>query len=92
MIEDALYEHPAVAEAIALGVPDAYRGQAPVAFVTVRAGETRTGEELRAFLRDKLSPVELPARIEIRTSLPKTAVGKLSRKELLAEAIGSSSV
>jgi long-chain acyl-CoA synthetase len=92
MIEDALYEHPAVAEAIALGVPDAYRGQAPIAFVTLRAGETRTGEELRAFLRDKLSPIELPARIEIRASLPKTAVGKLSRKELIAEAIGSSSV
>jgi long-chain acyl-CoA synthetase len=92
MIEDALYEHPAVAEAIALGVPDAYRGQAPVAFVTLRAGETRTGEELRAFLRDRLSPIELPTRIEIRTSLPKTAVGKLSRKELIAEAIGSSAV
>lgn len=91
MIEDALYEHPAVAEAIALGVPDPYRGQTPVAFVTLRAGETRTGEELRAFLRDKLSPIELPARIEIRTSLPKTAIGKLSRKELIEEAIASSS-
>ena len=92
MIEDALYEHPAVAEAIALGIPDPYRGQAPVAFVTLRPGETRTGEELRAFLRDKLSAVEVPTRIEIRTSLPKTAIGKLSRKELIGEAIASSSV
>jgi long-chain acyl-CoA synthetase len=90
VIEDALYEHPAVAEAVALGVPDAYRGQAPIAFVTLRAGETRTGDELRNFLRDKLSPIELPSRVEIRSSLPKTAIGKLSRKELLEEAIASS--
>jgi long-chain acyl-CoA synthetase len=91
MIEDALYEHPAVAEAIVIGVPDAYRGQAPLAFVTLRAGEVRTGDELRDFLRDKVSAIELPVRVEIRTSLPKTAIGKLSRKELVAEAVGSSS-
>jgi long-chain acyl-CoA synthetase len=89
VIEDALYEHPAVAEAIALGIPDSYRGQTPVAFVTLRAGEFRTGEELREFLRDRLSPIELPARVEIRTSLPKTMIGKLSRKELVAEAVAS---
>lgn len=88
-IEEALYEHPAVAEAIAIAIPDAYRGQAPLAFVTLRPGETRTGEELRAFLKDKLNPIELPVRVEIRASLPKTAVGKLSRKELVEEAIGA---
>jgi long-chain acyl-CoA synthetase len=92
VIEDALYEHPAVAEAIVLGVPDSYRGQAPMAFVTLRVGERRTGEELRDFLRDKLSPIELPVRVEIRTSLPKTVIGKLSRKELVEEAIALSSV
>jgi long-chain acyl-CoA synthetase len=91
VVEDALYEHPAVAEAIVLGMPDSYRGQAPLAFVTLRSGEARTGEELREFLRDKLSPVELPVRVEIRTSLPKTAIGKLSRKELTEEAIALSS-
>jgi long-chain acyl-CoA synthetase len=88
-IEEALYEHPAVAEAIAIAIPDAYRGQAPLAFVTLRAGETRTGDELRTFLKDKLNPIEMPVRVEIRTSLPKTAVGKLSRKELVEEAAGS---
>jgi long-chain acyl-CoA synthetase len=91
VIEDALYEHPAVAEAVVLGVPDSYRGQAPLAFVTLRAGEFRTGDELRDFLRDKISPIEMPLRVEIRTSLPKTVVGKLSRKELLEEAIATSS-
>jgi long-chain acyl-CoA synthetase len=89
VIEDALYEHPAVAEAIVIGIPDSYRGQAPLAFVTLRAGEFRTGEELREFLRDKISPIELPVRVEIRTSLPKTVIGKLSRKELIAEASAS---
>ncbi len=89
VIEDALYEHPAVAEAIVIAIPDSYRGQAPLAFVTLRAGEVRNGEELRDFLRDRLSPIELPVRVEIRTSLPKTVIGKLSRKELVAEAAGS---
>jgi long-chain acyl-CoA synthetase len=91
VIEDALYEHPAVAEAIVIGVPDSYRGQAPLAYVTLRAGEVRTGGELREFLRDKLSPIELPVRVEIRTSLPKTMVGKLSRKELVEEYAASAS-
>jgi long-chain acyl-CoA synthetase len=89
VIEDALYEHPAVAEAIVIGIADSYRGQVPLAFVTLRAGEFRTGEELREFLRDHLSPIELPVRVEIRTSLPKTMIGKLSRKELVAEAAAS---
>ena len=91
VIEDALYEHPAVAEAVVLGVPDSYRGQAPLAFVTLRAGEFRTADELRDFLRDKISPIEMPVRVEIRASLPKTVIGKLSRKELLEEAIATSS-
>jgi long-chain acyl-CoA synthetase len=91
VIEDALYEHPAVAEAIVIGIRDSYRGQAPLAFVTLRAGEVRTGDELRDFLRDKISPIELPVRVEIRTSLPKTVIGKLSRKELIEEAVASSS-
>jgi long-chain acyl-CoA synthetase len=78
-----------VAEAIAIAIPDSYRGQVPLAFVTLRPGEVRTGDELRAFLKDKLNPIEMPVRVEIRTSLPKTAVGKLSRKELVEEAVGS---
>lgn len=85
VIEDALYEHPAVAEAIVIGIPDDYRGQAPLAFVTLRPGEAADGETLRDFLRDRVSPIELPVRVEIRDSLPKTLIGKLSRKELIAE-------
>ena len=84
VIEEALDEHPAVAEAIVIGIPDSYRGQAPLAFVTLRAGEFRTGGTAGIPARPH-SPIELPVRVEIRTSLPKTMIGKLSRKELVAE-------
>jgi long-chain acyl-CoA synthetase len=89
VIEDALYEHPAIAEAIVIGIPDSYRGQAPLAFVTLRAGEVRSSDELREFLRDKVSAIEMPVRVEIRATLPKTVIGKLSRKELIAETAAS---
>lgn len=85
VIEDALYEHESVAEAIVIGIPDEYRGQAPLAFVTLRQGKSATGDALREFLREYVSAIELPVRVEIRSSLPKTMIGKLSRKELVAE-------
>ncbi|WP_298284542.1 long-chain fatty acid--CoA ligase [Acidocella sp.] len=86
VIEEAAYQHPAVAEAIAVGIPDPYRGQAPKLYVTLRPGfETATGEEILDFLKDKLNKIEMPKKVEIRATLPKTMVGKLSKKELLAE-------
>ena len=84
-IEDALYEHPAVAEVTVIGIPDAYRGEAPKAFVKLKEGEQTTAEALLEFLRAKLSKIELPAEIEFRDSLPKTMVGKHSKRELRAE-------
>jgi long-chain acyl-CoA synthetase len=84
-IEDALYEHEAVEEAVAIGIPDAYRGESPKAFVKLRSGYDTTPEALRAFLAARISKIEMPREIEIRASLPKTAVGKLSKKELVAE-------
>jgi long-chain acyl-CoA synthetase len=85
-IEDAIYEHPAVEEVTVIGVPDEYRGQAAKAFVKLRDGAAPfTTQELRHFLADKLGKHELPSELEIRPELPKTPVGKLSKKELVEE-------
>jgi len=85
-IEEAIYEHPAVAEVAVVGVPDAYRGEAAKAFIQLKpTARPFTLEDLRAFLADKLGRHELPAQLEFRDALPKTAVGKLSKKELIAE-------
>src|SRR5690606_28416993 len=80
VIEDTIYTHPAVAEVTVVGIPDEYRGQTPKAFVKLRAGMSLTEAELRAFLEDKLSPIERPTSIEFRDELPKTMIGKLSKK------------
>jgi long-chain acyl-CoA synthetase len=85
-IEEAIYEHPAVAEVTVIGVPDPYRGQSAKAFIALKAGaQPFTFDELKAFLADKLAKYEMPAEMEFRAGLPKTPVGKLSKKELVAE-------
>jgi long-chain acyl-CoA synthetase len=85
-IEEAIYEHPGVAEVSVIGVPDSYRGEAAKAFVQLKPGTQRFAlDELRAFLADKLGRHEMPAQLEFRDALPKTAVGKLSKKELVEE-------
>ena len=85
-IEEAIYEHPAVAEVTVIGIPDAYRGQSAKAFIVLKPGQAAFGlEDLKIFLADKLARYEMPTEIEIRSSLPKTPVGKLSKKELVAE-------
>ena len=85
VIEEALYDHAAIAEAVVIGVPDSYRGQAPKAFVTLKPGATATPEAVLAFLRERISKIEMPREVEIRDSLPKTLIGKLSKKDLAAE-------
>jgi long-chain acyl-CoA synthetase len=85
MIEEALYRHPDVVAVTVVGQRDAYRGESPAAFVQVRPGSTLTPDALHDFLKDKLSSIELPRLIELRAELPRTAVGKLSKKELKAE-------
>ncbi len=84
-VEEAIYLHPSVEECVVVGVPDEYRGQTVKAFIKLRAGQVLTREELVAFLRDKLSPIEMPKQVAFRDNLPKTAIGKLSRKMLLEE-------
>lgn len=86
MIEQAIYEHPAVAEVIVVGVPDGYRGEAAKAFVMLKPGaSTFSLDELKVFLKDRVGRHEMPADLEFRDTLPKTPVGKLSRADLRAE-------
>ncbi len=85
MLEEALYQHPAVEETSVIGIPDAYRGEAPKAFIKVRADMTLTEAEIRAFMKDKVSKIEQPAEYEFRDQLPKSLIGKLSKKELKQE-------
>ena len=88
IVEEAIYEHSAVAEVTVIGIPDPYRGQSAKAFIALKPGHAPFGiDELKAFLADKLAKYEMPTEIEIRSSLPNTPVGKLSKKELLAEEI-----
>ena len=85
VVEEAIYQHPNVEECTVIGIADSYRGQTPKAFVKLLAGKTLTSDELLEFLKDKLNPIEIPREIEFRAALPKTLIGKLSKKELVAE-------
>ncbi|MDB5654966.1 MAG: AMP-dependent synthetase and ligase [Tardiphaga sp.] len=85
MIEQAIYEHPAVHEVIVIGVPDAYRGEGAKAFVKLRhAAAPFSIDDLRAFLAGKLGKHELPIAVDFVDELPRTTVGKLSRHALRA--------
>ena len=83
IIEDALLQHPDVAIAAAVGAPDSYAGELPVAFVTLKAGATVNGEELRRFLTPIVSePAALPRHVSILADLPMTPVGKIYKPAL----------
>ena len=81
-IEAVLETHPEVEECNVIGVADDYRGEAPIAFVKLVAGAVITDKELKTFLVGKVSRIEMPREIHFRAELPKTLVGKLSKKEL----------
>jgi long-chain acyl-CoA synthetase len=84
-VEEAIYDHPAVEEVTVIGIKDQYRGEAPKAFIKLKTGMTATEADIRKHLEIKLSKIEMPAQIEFRDALPKTMIGKLSKKELKAE-------
>lgn len=85
-LEEAIYEHPAVAEVCVIGIHDDYRGQSPKAFVKLKPdSEPFTLAQMQAFLKDRLGKHEMVQALDIRAELPKTAVGKLSKKELYEE-------
>jgi long-chain acyl-CoA synthetase len=87
-VEAVLYHHEAVKEAIVIGIPDPYAGERPKAFVTLNAGADISGEDLAQWLNQKVGKHERVVACEVRESLPKTMIGKLSRKELQEEERG----
>ena len=86
-VEAVLMQHPAVKETLVLGMPDAYRGEVPRAFVTLREAGAISAEALRAWLNDRVGKHERVDAVVIRTSLPRTMIGKLDRKALKVEAL-----
>lgn len=85
-VEEAIYQHADVEECIVGGLPCDKRGEKVKAWIKLKEGKTMTNADLKAFLEEKLSAIEMPRDVEFRTEpLPKTLIGKLSRKDVIAE-------
>jgi long-chain acyl-CoA synthetase len=85
-VEDVLYTHPAVREAAVVGVPDGYRGETVRAYISLRPGAEATPDELAAYCKERLAAYKYPRQVEILPDLPKTASGKILRRELRSRA------
>jgi long-chain acyl-CoA synthetase len=86
LVEEAIYQHPAVRECAVIGVPDDYRGQTVRAVVALKTDAHLSSEELDHFLETRLSKIEKPTQYEFRADLPKTVIGKIQKKILIEEA------
>jgi len=85
-VEEAIYLHPSVEECIVAGLPDKQRGEIVKAWIKCKEGRVLSSEDLKTFLKDKISSMEIPKRIEFRDEdLPKTMIGKLSRKDIVEQ-------
>ncbi len=84
-IEEVLFSHPKILEAAVAGATDPYRGETVKAYVVLKPGQTATAEDIIAFCRERLAAFKRPTIVEFRESLPKTMVGKILRRQLLAE-------
>ncbi|OAS86658.1 MULTISPECIES: long-chain-fatty-acid--CoA ligase [Metabacillus] len=86
-IEEVLYEHPSVQEAVVIGVPDQYRGETVKAFIVLKAGKTATSDEIILYCRQHLAAFKVPKYIDFKEALPKTNVGKILRRALRDETV-----
>ncbi len=84
-VEEALFEHPKVLEAIVAGVPHPTRGETVKAYIVLKEGESATEEEIILFCKERLAPYKVPKMVEFRTELPKSMVGKFLRRVLVEE-------
>jgi long-chain acyl-CoA synthetase len=85
-IEEVLYEHPSIMEAVIVGVPDPYRGETVKAVIVKKPGATLTEEEVISYCQDEMAPYKVPKIVEFRNELPKTSVGKILRRSIRDEA------
>ena len=84
-IDEVLYKHPKILDAVAVGIHDEYRGETVKAFVVLKEGETATDQEIIDFCREELAVYKIPKLVEFRDELLKSAVGKVLRKILREE-------
>jgi long-chain acyl-CoA synthetase len=84
-VEEVLYEHPKVQEAVVAGIKDKYMGETVKAYIVLREGETLTAEEVIAFCKERLASYKVPRFVEFRKELPKTMIGKILRRVLIEE-------
>ena len=84
-VEEPLYEHPKVQEAVAVGLPDPYRGETVKVYVVLKQGQSATEQEIIEFCRGKMAKYKVPTHVEFRAALPKTLVGKVLRRALREE-------
>jgi long-chain acyl-CoA synthetase len=84
-VEEVLYQHPKVKEAVVAGIPDPYRGETVKAYIILKEGQTATPEEIIAFCKERIAKYKVPTAVEFRTQLPKTIIGKILRRMLVDE-------
>lgn len=84
-IDEVLYQHPKIIEAVAVGIPHDYRGETVKAFIVTKPGEELTEEDIIEFCKEKMAAYKVPKSIEFRDDIPKSAVGKILRKTLRDE-------
>jgi len=84
-VEEVLFQHPKIEEAVVAGIPDEYRGETVKAYVILKEGETAIEEEVKDFCQDKLAKFKVPKQVEFRKELPKTLIGKVLRRVLIEE-------
>ena len=84
-IDELIYQHPKVKEGITIGLPDPHKGERIKVYIVLKEGETGTPEEFITYFKERLTPYKVPSKVEFRTELPKSMIGKILRRALREE-------